>query len=158
MAGAGFHWTLLRASDERRRWLRVAALLSSLLALALLAALWLEPDGVRALAAALAALAAAWAGAESGRPQPTYALHIDAGGAIWGRSGQAAEAAPPLRLRACVVTSRLVTLAGDAVTVTVWRDALPATEFRRLCAHARWHLERGDGRQGPQAAAGPDGH
>jgi hypothetical protein len=157
MAGAGFHWTLLRASDERRRWLRAAALLSSALALVLLAALWLEPDGVRALAALAAVLAAAWAGAESGRAPPPYALHIDADGVIWGRAGEVAERAPPLRLRACVVASRLVTLDGDAGPVAVWRDALPVDGFRRLCVHARWHLDRGDRGGGPQPLASSDG-
>ena len=158
MAGAGFGWTALRASLERRRWLRAAALLSAALALLLLAAVWLDPHALRALAAAAAVLAAAWAGFESGRAPSPFALHIDADGAIWGRVEGAVEPSPPLRLRPGVVASRLVTLAGDGITAAVWRDALPASEFRRLCVHARWHLERGDPRRGPVSPAGADGH
>jgi len=41
-----------------------------------------------------------------------------------------------------VVGSRLLTLTSGPHVVAIWRDALPPAHFRRLCVHARWHVER----------------
>jgi hypothetical protein len=49
----------------------------------------------------------------------------------------------PLVLRPTALTPLSVVLHGDGASLVVWRDSLPAEGFRRLCAVARWHVERG---------------
>jgi len=142
MGGAGLRWTVLQASRARRRWLWSGALLSGILALVLLAALRVEPGlsiALAALACACSAGMAAWAGA---RREEGLALHVDGDGAIWGRTD--GDAAPGLRLLPAFVGSGLITLRSGRRQFVVWRDALPVPEFRRLCVHARWHVERAD--------------
>lgn len=48
----------------------------------------------------------------------------------------------PLVLRPTALTPLSVVLRGGGTTLVVWRDSLPAEAFRRLCAAARWHVDR----------------
>jgi hypothetical protein len=49
----------------------------------------------------------------------------------------------PVVLRPTALTPLSVVLRGGDITLVVWRDSLPAEGFRRLCAVARWHVDRG---------------
>jgi hypothetical protein len=160
MAAAGFGWTTLDVSRERSGWLRAAGGVSFALAAALASGLASEPSIGLALGV-LAALAAAgislgWAV----RPVQGWALCIDADGTIWTRMVAPAldETGAPVRLSPQMVGTRLVVLAAGRRVVAVWRDALPPAHFRRLCAHARWHVERAEGAVGLSPAAPDDGN
>ncbi|MDZ7652329.1 MAG: hypothetical protein U5L03_07110 [Burkholderiaceae bacterium] len=157
MAAAGFGWTPLDVSHERRAWLRAAATVSFGLTAALASGLAAEPSVSLALAALAALSAAAVSTWWSVRPVTAWALYIGADGTIWGRVESAGiEVAAPARLHPQVVAARMVTLTTGRQVVAVWRDALPPAQFRRLCAHARWHVERA-GRPAGLAAAAIDG-
>jgi hypothetical protein len=145
MTAAGFAWTTLGFSRERRAWLRAAGGVSLALATALASGLAAEPSIGLALAALAALGAAGGSMGWSMRPASPWALYIGVDGAIWGRMNPAAiEPAAPVRLSPQVVGARLVTLTAGRRVVAVWRDALPPAHFRRLCAHARWPVERAD--------------
>ncbi|MCU0938227.1 MAG: hypothetical protein MUC86_03615 [Burkholderiaceae bacterium] len=159
MAAAGFGWITVEFSRERRAWLRVGGGLSLALAIALAGGLAAEPSiglALSALATLGAAGVATW---WSVRPVSAWALYIGADGTIWGRMDVAAdEPTAPLSLRPQVVGTRLVTLAAGRQVVTVWRDALPKAQFRRLCARARWHVERSEHATAPIPAATEHGN
>lgn len=156
MAEAGFTWTALSASRERRAWLVAAAALCLLLTLFLALALWIEPSAGRALASGVA-VAATLIAARAVASVPTpIELRIDADGLIWRRPIVADDDALPAadRLRPMAVGSRLCCLAdARGRALAVWHDGLPVDCFRKLCAHARWHVERD--RAGPADPANP---
>ena len=97
--------------------------------------------------AAVAALSAILALLVARHAPDAMQLAIDADGAIWLRRGEA----PAERLQPRLAGDRLVTFSSPAGPVLVWRDCLPADAFRRLSAHARWHVERAP----PQPRATP---
>jgi hypothetical protein len=149
MAAAGFPWTDLQPSRERANWLRAAAGVSLVLAAGFMvraladstvASTW--PLLVAALVCAAAAALAFRAARARG---PAACLAIDPEGVLWARAGTAAvghDTRPVVQMRPQVVSDRLVTLSGSGQRVVVWCDALPPQHFRRLSAHARWHVER----------------
>lgn len=142
MANAGLPWVQLTASAERRRWLQAAALLCVVLAAAC-GARALTAATVALLATAAAALGGAALAWRSGRQaRPAGALRVDAEGRFWLRPAGAGDEAAAA-VRPCFVAARFVALDGAAGALLVWRDSLPAVAFRRLCAHARWQLDRG---------------
>jgi hypothetical protein len=159
MAAAGFGWITLEFSRERRAWLRAAGGLSLALATALAGGFAAEPSTGLALSA-LATLGAAGVSAWwAMRPVAAWALYIGADGSIWGRMvSPVLEPAAPVRLSPQMVGTRLLTLTAGRRVVAVWRDALPPAHFRRLCAHARWHVERVERAVGLAPAAVDDGN
>lgn len=138
-------------SPLARRLVHVAAVLSlfSGLTLALAAALpAADGSSQRLLLAAFALLASGAAAALLRRGMrssatPSLALAIDADGRLLG--WRAAQETPTL-LRAHSISPWVLVLvpadrqAGSAWAV--WRDSLPPAAFRRLCALARWQLQR----------------
>jgi len=154
MPGTGFPWTPLNPSRARRRWLLAGATVSAALALILLSPAWRDPSPTLIAAAFIAALAAGAAAVAARRPEPAWALLVDADGAIWGRmSTPEHEPGLPIRLVPSVFGRQRVVLTCASAAVAVWRDALPVERFRRLSAHARWHLERSQAQSGPSPAA-----
>lgn len=142
MSGAGLSWISLAPSRERRLWLFGASAVSAILALIFGAAALSAPAPARLAAGAVSAVAALAALLAAVREPAAARLSIDADGAIWIRRGTAADEAPAERLLPRLPGDRVVTFAAGKGTVIVWRDSLPADVFRRLSAHARWHVER----------------
>jgi hypothetical protein len=146
MAGAGLSWVSLLPSRERRLWLFGAAVVSTVLALVFGGGAAIASDPVLWAAAGAAALAAGLALRAAQRGLDPMRMAIDADGAMWLHRGQRlddeSDDAPPERLLPRVAGDRLVTFSSAAGPVLVWRDSLPADAFRRLNAHARWHVER----------------
>jgi hypothetical protein len=163
MTVAGFSWTLLRSSRERRVWLSIAGLVCATLAVILAARALSGPVVSSAWPLLLGAAAAAIGSGSAARAvlvdPPSVGLSVDSDGAIWGRIGMPAaadESVPPIEFQPRIVSDRLVTLCSGGLWVAVWRDALPPEYFRRLCAHARWRVERMPRGSRPDHAA-PDG-
>jgi hypothetical protein len=142
MSGAGLSWFHLSPSRERRLWLFGAAAVSGCLALVLCAGAAANADPAVWAAAAATATAAGVALLAARRTTGAMCLAIDADGAIWLRRGEGPDDAPAERLQPRLAGDRLVTFSSAAGPVLVWRDGLPAAAFRRLSAHARWHVER----------------
>lgn len=145
MAEAGFTWTALSPSRERRRWLVVAAVLCLLLTLVLALALWLAPSLGRAIVCVVAVAATLIAARAAASEPASVELRVDTDGRIWRRPLVADDDALPAadRLRPIAVGSRLCCLADPrGRALAVWHDGLPVDRFRKLCAHARWHVER----------------
>jgi hypothetical protein len=138
MSGAGLSWIFLSPSRERRLWLSGAAAVSACLAAVFGAGAVSAAEPVLGIAAAAAALSAIGALLEARRAPDAMQLAIDADGAIWMRRGESSAQ----RLQPRLAGDRLVTFSSAAGPVLVWRDNLPADAFRRLSAHARWHVER----------------
>jgi hypothetical protein len=142
MSAAGLSWISLSPSRERRAWLTAAAAISAVLAAVFLVGAWINADAVLGAGGMLAAGAAAWA-FQRGRREPRAGeLSIDADGAIWLRRPDRAENVPAQRLQPRLAGDRLVTFSSSSGPVVIWRDSLPADAFRRLSAHARWHVDR----------------
>jgi hypothetical protein len=107
-----------------------------------------------AIIATMAAAAAAVRGLD--RPTPVMEVSIDGDGSIWHRSDSDTSAdAVGSRLIPAIVSRHLMSFTGQAGTIAIWHDNLPADRFRRLCSHARWHVERSRQGAGPQHDAQP---
>lgn len=149
MSDAGFSWTILSDSRERRVWLCCAGALSFVALVALAVALGLEPQPLRALALATSAGLVIAAGLTARRPGRRLALRIATDGSVWLRPedpqaealGQG-EPAPAVRLWPTWVGSRCAAFRHGRGAIVLWHDSLPPGRFRLLCAHARWHVER----------------
>lgn len=140
MISSGFSWTALTPSRARRRWLLCAVALCVLLASVFLARLLSDPTAGLAIASLAAATAAVATTRTLGRPGRLFELQIDRDGTIWRRPADPADG--ELRLMPAVVSRQLVTFTGGAEPIVIWHDNLSADRFRRLSAHARWHVER----------------
>lgn len=161
MAAAGFGWTRLSPSRDRRRLLLAATFISATLAVTLLGSALAAPTHARWAAVAVVIVAVAAAGWGAVRPEPAWALRIDPEGRIWQRS--AADSAVredlldsgplPVRLWPTMAGTRLLGFSGASGFRLVWRDSLPPDRFRRLAAHARWHVERDAGAAERRTAA-----
>lgn len=138
MSGAGLSWIFLSPSRERRLWLSGAAAMSACLAVVLRAGAAIATEPVLWVAAAVAAMSAIVARLAARRGPEAMQLAIDAEGAIWLRRGESSAE----RLQPRLAGDRLVTFSSAGGPVLVWRDSLPADAFRRVNAHARWHVER----------------
>jgi hypothetical protein len=129
-------WTALRPSALRQRLLRLALALTLIVLAATTVAAWLVPDALR-----LSAFYLAGAGfllvflRLRSRQRAAGELRVTAEGEIWRRDG--AHAAPQ-RLRASFVSPLFAHLTGAGGRLTVWADALPREDFRRLLALLRW--------------------
>jgi len=147
MIGAGFSWSALNPSRERRSWLVCAAALSAALASTLLLRFVADPSLALGWSAGCALVAAVAAYVTAQHPGPRRELRLDADGSIWCRPCMDPDAPPdnalaPLRLLPNVIGRRLVTFRSAAGPRVVWADSLTAEQFRRLCANSRWHVER----------------
>jgi hypothetical protein len=151
MVGPGFSWTKLTPSAARRRWLLGAACVCAVL-VAIFGARFIVGPTVRLGFALIAAMAAAVTAIHGlGRPAPAMEVSIDGDGSIWQRSeGDTSADAVGSRLIPAIVSRHLVTFTGQAGTIAIWHDNLPADRFRRLCSHARWHVERSRQGAGPE--------
>ena len=155
MSGAGLSWSALLPSRERRMWLGLGAGASAILALCFLGKALAEPALALGLAALLCGAAAGAAALASRRPPLAVAVAIDAEGRVWMRAEPDGE---PGRAWPRLVADRLVTLDTAAGLQAVWHDSLAPAQFRRLCAHARWHVERGDPQRALPAGAASRGN
>ena len=152
MGGPGFSWTKLTPSVARRRWLIVGACACVVLAAVFVARLLADPT----IGLGLAVVAPLTAAAASARPRPTLAswVKIDGDGSIWRRC-EADAAGVGERLVPTTVSRHLVTFTGVAEPIAIWHDNLSADCFRRLCSHARWHVDRSRQDARPRSDAQP---
>jgi hypothetical protein len=151
MIGPGFSWTKLTPSAVRRRWLLGAASVCAVL-VAIFGARFIVGPTAGLGCAVIVAMAAAVTTLR-GLRQTASAMEvsIDGDGYIWHRSdGDASADAVGSRLIPAIVSRHLVTFTGQAGTIAIWHDNLPADRFRRLCSHARWHVERSRQGAGPE--------
>ena len=155
MSSAGMSWTSLNPSRERRAWLAFASAVSAGLALVLFGQATVGMSAGLAVGALVCGAAAAAAARSARQGEAAWTIAIDAEGGIWARRG---GDAPAVRVRPRVIGDRLVTLALARETIVVWRDALSADRFRRLCAYARWQVERADPYPNDAALAAPSRH
>lgn len=151
MAGDGFGWIACTPSLERRRWLRVAAIGCGAVALALLAAAIHESSPLRGGGLTLAIIGAVVALRRSRAAEPPGELRLDAAGVFWWRDVGQAQAE---RLRANGLSRWLAEFDGPSGRHCIWRDSLPAAQWRILCACVRWHVDRDRPRS--RAEGGPD--
>jgi hypothetical protein len=139
MTGDGFGWVACSSSLERRRWLRFAAVGCIAVAVALLFAVVADPTPLRVGGLALAVGGAVLALRQAQAADPAGELRLDAAGVFWWRPvGQD----QPERLAATGLSRWLVMFDGAGSRRCIWRDSLPATHWRLLRAHVRWHVER----------------
>jgi len=134
------NWIAVSRSAWRQR-LRLGAL--ALTAGVAAAVLLVHLSGSRAFAAlggACAICAAALLGRARGAPECERSWRIGRDGRVsvrWDRSG-----ADRSEASAVFVSSFLIVLRHDRRSLEIWRDATPATAFRRLAVAARWRVER----------------
>jgi hypothetical protein len=154
MGGPGFSWTTLTPSLTRQRWLLGATVVCVVLAAVFTVRFVASPTiglGIAAVASGVAAVAAGWCLV---RPEPSSMVKIDGAGSVWRRAvGDDASAGE--RLSPSVVSRHLMTFTGGAVPIAIWHDNLPADRFRRLCSHARWHVDRSRQGTGPESDEQP---
>ena len=140
MISSGLSWTALDQSRAQRRWLFCALALCGLLASVFLARLLFDPTAGLGIASLAAATAAVIAARTLGRPGRLFEVKIDRDGTIWRRPVDSAN--DETRSMPAVVSRQLVTFTGGAEPIVIWHDNVSADRFRRLSAHARWHVER----------------
>ena len=155
MTGDGFGWIACSPSLERRRWLRFAAAGCGVAALALAFAAAADMTFLRAGGLALALGGAVVALRHARAVDPAGELRLDAAGAFWWRQ---AGQDPAERLVASGLSRWLVMFEGAAGRRCIWRDSLPATHWRLLRAHVRWHVDRDRAESGAGGVPGQRPH
>jgi len=134
------HWIAASRSAWRQR-LRLAALaLTAGVVAAVLLVLLSGSEAFAAMGGACAMCVAALLGRASRAPKNDRSWRVRPDGRVsvrWDSSGTDSSEAS-----AVFVSSFLIVLRRDRRSLEVWRDATPATAFRRLAVAARWRVER----------------
>ena len=109
--------------------------------------LLLDSYAIAGAGAVVAALAAALAQSTARKPTLERSWSVGPDGRVWVWWDASAI---PREASAVFISPYLVVLGQGRRKLQIWRDAAPATAFRRLSAAARWRVRQGS----PRASSG----